>query len=108
MPKKDLLLGIDIGGTGCKAAVYDNGTCLGQGYREYQMISVQSGQAEQDGEEWWQATIQAVRQAIAHIDADNIAAVGIGCTNGLICVDDKCKTDPSSDHALGSAGLPPG
>lgn len=89
MPAKELLLGIDIGGTGCKAAVYHQTECLGQGYQEYKMVSTESGQAEQDGEEWWQATIQAIQQATANVDVQSIAAIGIGCTNGLICVNDQ-------------------
>lgn len=87
MQKKDLLLGIDIGGTGCKAALYQGIACVREGYQDYMMTSQEYGQAEQDGEEWWQATLQAVRQATDGIDTERIAAVGVGCTNGLICVD---------------------
>ena len=83
-----LLLGIDIGGTGSKVAVYEpDGTCRGEGYAEYAMISTTPGQAEHDAEGWWQATAQAIRQAVAEVNVDQIAAVGVGCTNGLIAVD---------------------
>ncbi len=85
-----LILGIDIGGTGTKAGVFDlGGRLLGSGYSEYQMISTLPGQAEHDAELWWQATIKAVRDAIAVTGPDRIKAIGIGCTNGLIAVDEK-------------------
>jgi xylulokinase len=83
------LLGVDLGGTGCKAAVYTlDGQCLGEGYAEYSMISTRPGQAEHDAEGWWQATGQAVAEAIEKVNPEQIAAVGVGCTNGLIAVDE--------------------
>ena len=82
------LLGIDIGGTGTKAGVFTlDGKLVGSGYGEYTMISTLPGQAEHDAEAWWQATIEAVREAIVDIAAEEIQAIGVGCTNGLIAVD---------------------
>src|SRR5690606_25506445 len=40
---------------------------------------------------WWEATVEAIRQAIRHCDARGIRAVGIGCTNGLIAVDQQAR-----------------
>jgi len=88
MTHDSCLLGIDIGGTGCKAAVYTlDGESLGEGYAEYSMISIVPGQAEHDAEGWWQAMIEAVRAATAQVETANIRAIGISCTNGLIAVD---------------------
>ena len=82
------LLGIDIGGTGTKAGVFTlNGTLKGSGYGEYQMISTVPGQAEHDAEIWWQATIEAIGEALSEINPEQVKAVGVGCTNGLIAVD---------------------
>ena len=87
-----LLLGIDIGGTGTKAGVFDlDGTLIGSGYGEYQMISTVPGQAEHDAELWWQATVKAVRASLQGVDPAHIKAIGVGCTNGLIAVDDQAK-----------------
>jgi xylulokinase len=87
---KPYLLGIDIGGTGTKVGVFTlDGKLVGSGYGEYQMISTLPGQAEHDAEAWWQATISAIREAIVDIDPEAIKAVGVGCTNGLIAVDEK-------------------
>jgi len=88
MEKKSYLLGIDIGGTGAKAGVFTPaGDLVGSGYGEYDMISTVPGQAEHDAEAWWQATIQAIKDAIVDIDSEQIAGIGVGCTNGLIAVD---------------------
>ncbi len=92
MKKGPYLLGIDIGGTGSKAGVFTlEGELIGEGYGEYQMISTLPGQAEHDAEAWWQATVKAVRHAIDSISNDEILVIGIGCTNGLIAVDEKGK-----------------
>lgn len=82
------LLGIDIGGTGSKAGVFTlDGSLIGSGYGEYQMISSVPGQAEHDAEAWWQATVGAIKSAIGGLDPALIQAIGVGCTNGLIAVD---------------------
>lgn len=86
------LLGIDIGGTGTKAGIFTaDGTLIGSGYGEYQMISTVPGQAEHDAELWWQAAVAAIKSSIRGIDASRISAIGVGCTNGLIAVDQSGK-----------------
>jgi xylulokinase len=63
---KTLLLGLDLGTTGCKAAVYDDsGHTLGESYLEYGLITLSAVEIEQDPQAWWQLTCQAVRQAVA-------------------------------------------
>lgn len=92
MSEGPYLLGIDIGGTGTKAGVFSlDGQLIGSGYGEYQMISTVPGQAEHDAELWWQATIKAVSEAIQELDPQQIKAIGVGCTNGLIAVDKDGK-----------------
>lgn len=82
------LLGIDLGGTGCKAAVYTlEGETLGEGYAEYAMISGVPGQAEHDAELWWRSTGEAVCGALRRVDPTRIRSVGVSCTNGLVAVD---------------------
>ena len=97
MTKAPYLLGIDIGGTGAKAGVFAlDGKLMGAGYGEYRMISTVPGQAEHDAEAWWQASVQAIRQAISKVAPEDILSIGISCTNGLIAVD-------SQGHPLRSA-----
>jgi xylulokinase len=88
MDQESYLLGIDIGGTGAKVGVFAlDGTPVGTGYGEYRMVSNVPGQAEHDAESWWEATLEAIRNAVSGIDSSKILAVGVGCTNGLIAVD---------------------
>ena len=61
-----LLIGIDLGTTGCKAAVYDEqGYILGESYLEYGLITLSATMIEQDPAAWWALTCQAVREALA-------------------------------------------
>lgn len=88
---RDLLLGIDVGGTGVKAGAYTlDGHMLGQGYAELGLISTFPGQAEQHAEQWWEKGAMAIRQAIEKINPSNIKAVGISCTNAVVAVDREC------------------
>jgi sugar (pentulose or hexulose) kinase len=97
MKQGPYLLGIDIGGTGVKAGVFTaGGERVGTGYGEYKMVSDLPGQAEHDAEAWWQATVQAVRDAIRGVPAGEILAIGIGCTNGLVAVDCRKSTESES------------
>jgi sugar (pentulose or hexulose) kinase len=92
MTQGPYLLGIDIGGTGSKAGVFTvDGKLVGTGYGEYQMISTVPGQAEHDAEAWWLSTVKAVREAIRDVPPDEILAIGIGCTHGLVAVDREGK-----------------
>jgi xylulokinase len=75
-----LLLGIDLGTTGCKAVVYDEqGACLGEGYLEYGLITLSPSMIEQDPHAWWQLTCQAIHQALeaAHADREAVRAMAV-------------------------------
>jgi len=88
MTKGPYLLGVDIGGTGSKVGLFTlTGELVGFGYSEYQMISNVPGQAEQDAEIWWQATIYSIRKAINGVSPDEIKGIGVSNTNGLVPVD---------------------
>lgn len=86
----EYLLGVDIGGSSCKAALYStDGRIVGYGYSGYTMVSAQPGQAEQDAETWWSASVAAVRAALRGVDPASIRSVGVSCTNGLVAVDSE-------------------
>jgi xylulokinase len=92
MTSKGYLLGIDIGGTGIKAGLFDlYGRQVSGGYQESTMISISPGQAEQDAEAWWQSAVLAVRETLQGSLGQSVRAVGVGCTNGLIAVDQDGK-----------------
>lgn len=77
---KEYLLGIDIGTSSCKAAVFDrSGEVVASASESYPVSYPHAGWAEQDPMDWWQGVCRALRQlwANAPITADDIAAVGV-------------------------------
>jgi len=77
-----LLLGIDLGTTGCKAAVYDqDGHLLGESYLEYGLITLSPTMIEQDAHAWWQLTCQAIEQALGSADALRNAVRGLAVSS---------------------------
>lgn len=84
---RESLLGIDIGGTGCKAVLLSpDGTLLAQAYRGYPMLTPRPGWVEQDPEAWWEATVEVVREIGRTVPLRGVRAVGISCTNALVAV----------------------
>lgn len=75
-----LLLGIDIGTSACKIAVFEkNGTVIAAGTGDYPVYYPQPGWAEQNPDEWWTAVCETIKTLLEknHIDAQEIAGVGI-------------------------------
>ena len=72
------LLGIDLGTSSIKVLVADeNGEILSRGSADYPMLTPQPGWVEQDPDDWWRATVLAVRQAMSGIN-DIVKLEGIG------------------------------
>ena len=62
---KNVLIGIDVGTSGTKAAVVDtDGKILGEALVGYPVICLENGWAEQDALLWEQAVYQASGQAV--------------------------------------------
>jgi xylulokinase len=77
-----LLLGIDLGTTGCKAVVYDqDGTMLGESYLEYGLITLSATMIEQDPEAWWDLTCRAIYLALDAADVDRSAVRGLSVSS---------------------------
>lgn len=82
-------LGIDIGTTGLKAVVLhrDHGI-VAQTARPHELISLHPGWAEEDPEQWWATTREAVRELLEIIPAEDIAAIGVsGMVPALVLLD---------------------
>jgi xylulokinase len=74
----ELLLGIDIGTTNCKAIVFDlHGKRLSQGSAPTPVYHPQPEWFEHDPAQIWQTVVQAIRQALVGIDAGAIRGVAI-------------------------------
>lgn len=76
----ELLLGIDIGTSACKVAVFrPDGAVIAQASEGYELYYPQPGWAEQHPEEWWSAICKAVQRVLAddQICASDICGIGI-------------------------------
>jgi xylulokinase len=71
-------IGLDIGTTGCKAALFDaDGTLLASASREYPILMSQPGWAEQDAEAVWRLAQEVLRQVVAQSSGTDVAAIGL-------------------------------
>lgn len=84
------LLGVDVGTSGCRAAIYSlRGDLLASQSVPYEIARPHPRWAEQDGEEYWRATVAAIRGAVEGLDAGVvIESTGIcGQSPTLVLVD---------------------
>jgi xylulokinase len=74
--KRDLVIGLDCSTTACKAMVWDaEGGVQGDGRRPLPMLTPRAGWHEQPADAWWEATCQALRQAVQPVDIRRLAAL---------------------------------
>lgn len=89
-PPSEVLLGIDVGTQSAKCVVLDSaGDLCGVGQQPYPVLTPQPQWAEQDPEDWWNAVVQAVRQALAatKIEHAHIRGIGVaGQMHGFVLV----------------------
>ena len=83
------LLGIDFGTSSVKTALIDADTLnvLGSASEEYPVFHPQTGYAEQNPEDWWQATVKTVREVISKQRNIEISGIGLsGHMHGTVCL----------------------
>src|SRR2546421_4009886 len=93
----DALLGIDLGTTGVKAALFaaDDGHVLSWAFIDYPLSHPHPGWAEQNPEEWWQATLTAIRLCLTNgvgegVSPSNVRGVGLsGQMHGVVLLDEQ-------------------
>jgi xylulokinase len=80
------LLGIDLGTSSVKVVVLAaEGDIRGIGVSEYPILTPRVGYAEQDPEQWWRATVSAVRDALGAAGYPQILGIGFsGQMHGLV------------------------
>lgn len=92
---KEQLLGIDIGTSACKVAVFDvDGRVLAQTNQPYSVYYPKPGWVEQDADEWWEAIYHGIREVLSceGVSADAICGVGVdGQSWSAIPVDQSGK-----------------
>lgn len=74
---KELLLGIDIGTSACKVAIFDStGKVIAETSHPYPVYYPHGGWVEQDADEWFDSACKAVRQVLS---CDGVCASDISC-----------------------------
>ncbi len=59
--ERKLLIGIDIGTSGCKTIVFDNGQVLRSATVSYPVSTPHPGWSEQNPEDWWSGVKQSLK-----------------------------------------------
>lgn len=81
----DVLLGLDLGTTFCKAALYTvQGRLLGSHSAEYTLLTPRADWVEQNAEDWWTLACDTVRGALgsAQLDGRAVRALSLS-TQGI-------------------------
>ncbi|MDR2458290.1 MAG: xylulokinase [Clostridiales Family XIII bacterium] len=87
------LLGIDIGTSGTKTVLFDEGgNELFSHLFEYEMMQPKNGWAEQDPDDWWHATISGIKTVLEKSGKTEISGIGLsGQMHGLVMLDENGK-----------------
>ncbi len=89
----EYLIGIDIGTTGVKTVLIDIKGKLKETHTvEYPLITPKPGWAEQNPDDWWNATLKSIRAILKKTDIDGQKIKGIGLTgqmHGAVFLDEK-------------------
>lgn len=96
-------MGIDLGTSSVKVLVADEqGKTKGIGQSGYEVLIPEVGWAEQNPQEWWRCTRQAISQAMqkSGVRADEIKGIGFsGQMHGLVALDgDRRPVDMAMIH----------
>jgi len=89
--KKEYIIGIDIGTSGCKSILVDNdGNVVASVMEEYPLYTPHTDWAEQDPLDWWNATLKTLQQIIkkSSVLLNSIRVIGLsGQMHGLVALD---------------------
>lgn len=87
------LLGIDIGTSGTKTALFDTaGGVMASAVLEYPMQQPENGWAEQNPEDWWNAAREGIRRVLktSGVDPQDIRGIGLsGQMHSLVLLDEN-------------------
>lgn len=85
------LMGIDVGTSGTKTIIVnDKGRIIARATVEYPLYSPEPGWSEQEPADWWQATVESIRQVLdqAKLTGKQIAGIGLsGQMHGSVFLD---------------------
>jgi xylulokinase len=87
---RQLIIGIDIGTSGCKTLLVDGrGQVIAKAVEEYPLSHPYPGWSEQDPEHWWQAVKKTISQILEGLDSkEDVKVLGLsGQMHGLVALD---------------------
>ena len=88
-------IGVDIGTSGTKTVLFSGlGETIASSTIEYPMYQPQNGWAEQDANDWWNATVASIKSVISKSGVSNEEIKGIGISgqmHGLVMLDAEGK-----------------
>lgn len=87
---RDCVIGIDCSTTAAKAVVWNaQGGVLSQVRRPFDLSQPRPGWGEQNAEDWWTATAEAIRRAVQTVDSSRIGALCVTHQReSFVCVDE--------------------
>ncbi|MBE7558092.1 xylulokinase [bacterium] len=78
------LVGLDVGTTGAKAALYDEtGRRVAASTSEYPLVTPRPGWSEQDPQAWWEGTLAALEAVVAEAGVSPQAIAGLGLSGQM-------------------------
>ncbi|HEY1406112.1 MAG TPA: xylulokinase, partial [Spirochaetota bacterium] len=85
------LLGVDIGTSGTKTVIFDEkGKTIASSVCEYPLYQPKPGWAEQEPDDWWNATVDSIKDVLgkSKITSSEIKGIGLsGQMHGLVLLD---------------------
>ncbi len=85
------ILGVDIGTSGTKTVLFsEDGTPVSSATYEYPLYTPQNGYAEQEPLDWWNASVNGIKDVISQsgVAAEEIKGIGLsGQMHGLVMLD---------------------
>ncbi|GAG11093.1 unnamed protein product, partial [marine sediment metagenome] len=91
----EYLLGLDIGTSGVKALLISvEGKIISSKTESYPLATPHSGWAEQSPYDWWEATVNAIREIVSngYIDANQIKGISLsGQMHSSVFLNNKMK-----------------
>ena len=93
MKSGDHIIGVDIGTSSLKAALFDaNMKQVSFHQVEYPLIHKDNGHIEQISERWYSALCEATRTVIKNIEVSRVAALALSTQGGtLVCLDNRYR-----------------
>ncbi len=91
MSEKGCVVGVDVGTSGCKViAVAADGKVLASALASYPLYTPKPGYSEQDPDDWWRASCEAIKQVLSQIPEYEVKGVSLsGQMHGMVALDEQ-------------------